>query len=185
MLKFDHVAAAEVVRGNSNAKLAVALGGLAFRNPFEVDHIRNGERINCYMGVNGITDVGLNALLDIMFHAATQITTWYIGLIDNSGFSALANGDTSASHAGWNEFTTYSEANRVDWVEGAAASRSISNPSPSVFNITGSGTVKGIFIIDNNTKSGSTGTLWATALFSANVAVQNGDQLKVTYTVSG
>lgn len=135
---------------------------------------------------NGITNEGKDDNLDVYFSDGTQTagSSWYIGLIDNSGYSALAATDTMASHAGWNEFTSYSEANRVAWGPGAAASQSITNASPATFNINGSGTVKGVFVVTNNTKSGSTGILWATALFSADVPVSNGDQLKVTYTVS-
>jgi hypothetical protein len=36
--------------------------------------------------------------------------------------------------------------------------------------------VKGIFIVTNNTKGGTTGTLWSTALFSADVPVANGKE---------
>lgn len=134
---------------------------------------------------NGIVDVGLNDILDVAFHAGSQITAWFIGLVDNSGFSAFADADTMGSHAGWNEFTTYSEATRVAWAEDVPASRSITNTTSSDFSITGTGTIKGIFLTSNNTKSGTTGTLWATAAFASNVAVVNGDSLKITYTVSG
>lgn len=172
--------------GESLGAFAAALRAvIQGKGNVNVEHIRDGNVIAEYAFPNGIVDVGMNALLGIMFNAVAQITAWYIGLIDNSGFTALANADTMASHAGWNEFTTYSEVTRVEWVEGAAAARAISNPSPSVFNITGSGTIKGIFVTSSNTKSGTTGTLWATAAFASNVAVVNGDQLKVTYTVSG
>ena len=135
---------------------------------------------------NGITNVGKNKILDDMFNGGTQTAnnSWFIGLIDNSGFTALAAADTMSSHAGWNEFTTYNEATRVAWGSGAASSQSVSNSSAATFYITGSGTVKGVFINTVSTKSGTTGTLWATALFSGDVPVTNGDQLKVTYTVS-
>ena len=135
---------------------------------------------------NGITNVGKNKILDDMFNDGTQTAnnSWFIGLIDLSGFTALAAADTMAIHSGWNEFTTYSEANRVAWGSGAASSQSTTNSSPATFNITGTATVKGVFVVTNNTKSGTTGVLWATALFSSDVPVSNGDQLKVTYTVS-
>jgi hypothetical protein len=133
---------------------------------------------------NGITNVGKNHALDVIFAAATQVATWYIGLIDNSGFTALAAADTMGSHAGWNEFTTYSEATRQEWDEDAAASQSITNSSPVTFSINGSGTVKGIFVTSGSAKSGTTGTLWSTGLFSSNIAVVNGDSLKITYTVN-
>lgn len=132
---------------------------------------------------NGIVDVGANLLLDVMFHDGTKVTPWYISLIDSSGYSALAAADTMASHAGWNEFTTYTEANRVEWTEGAAATRSITNASAVTFSISGSGTLKGIFVTSSNTKAGATGTLWSTALFSEPPVVANLDTLKIFYTV--
>ena len=119
-----------------------------------------------------------------MFHGTTAIATWYIGLVDNSGFTAFAEADTMSSHGGWNEFTTYSESTRVEWTEDAAASKSITNSTVVTFNITGSGTLKGAFITSDSTKSGTSGTLWATAAFGSTVPVVNTDQLKITYTVN-
>jgi len=163
------------------------LSHLLPRGQFQVVHYdKMGHLLGTYDFPNGITNVGKNFILDVMFSDETPVasSSWYIGLIDNSGFTALADADTMSSHSGWNEFTSYSEANRVAWGPGAAASQSITNASPATFNISGSGTVKGVFITSNNTKGGTTGYLWATALFSADVPVSNGDQLKVTYTVS-
>lgn len=155
-------------------------------NDFRVEHWRDGQKIADIEVLNGIVDVGVNSLLDVGFRNQSQIATWYMGLVDNSGFSAFAAGDTMASHAGWNLFTTYSDATRITWVPAAAASRSISNSVTSAdFNINGSGTVKGVFITSDSTKSGTTGTLWATAAFASTVPVVNGDVLKVTYTISG
>jgi len=77
-------------------------------------------------------------------------------------------------------------------VASVVSSQSITNSSPVVFDITGSGTVKGLFLVGgaagaqtkgDNAASGA--ILWATALFgSGDVAVNADDQLKVTYTVS-
>jgi len=157
------------------------------KGKFQVEHRdKYGRLKGVYDFLNGIVNEGKNLLLDVMFSDETPVgsASWYIGLIDNSGFSSLADTDTMSSHSGWNEFTSYSEANRVGWGPGAAASQSITNATAATFNITGSGTVKGPFITSNNTKGGTTGYLWATALFSADVPVNNGDQLKITYTVS-
>ncbi len=153
---------------------------------FTVEHRdKDGNLKGTYKMPNGIVDVGLTDLLDVHFNAGTPTTTWYLGLVDNSGFSAFADADTMGSHAGWNEFTTYTEATRVEWAEDAPAARSVTNTTSADFSITGSGTMKGIFLVSNNTKSGTTGILWATAAFASNVAVINGDSLKITYTVSG
>lgn len=157
-----------------------------FGGKFVIEHRdKDGNLKGTYDVPNGIVDVGLEHMFDTQFHAGTPITTWYIGLVDNSGFTAFADADTMASHAGWNEFTSYSEGTRVAWAEDAAASRAITNTTSSDFSITGSGTVKGIFVTSDNTKSGTAGTLWATAAFASTVAVVNGDSLKITYTISG
>jgi hypothetical protein len=145
----------------------------------------NGNLKGVHDFPNGIVDVGINSLLGTGFGNQTQITAWYIGIVDNSGFSAFANADTMASHGGWNEFTSYSEGVRQTWSVTTAASRAIVNSSPATFSISGSGTLKGIFVASNSTKSGTTGILWSTAAFASTVPVVNGDSLKVTYTVSG
>ena len=157
------------------------------KGAFKIEHRGvDGELKGVYDFPNGIVDEGLDSILDVQFHAASQITTWYIGLVDNSGWTAFADADTLASHAGWSESTNYSEANRVEWEEDAASSRSITNSTTADFSVNANGNMKGIFVSSNNVKStGNTGTLWSTAAFSSVVAVTNGDTLKVTYTVSG
>ncbi len=130
---------------------------------------------------NGVTNEGKNNWLGVYFHADTQITTWYLGLIDNSGWTAEAAGDTLASHTGWSEFTSYS-GSRQSWGPGASASQSITNGTPVQFTMTGSGTIKGIFVA--SVASGTSGKLWATADFGSTVPVSTSDVLKVTYTVN-
>jgi len=157
---------------------------ISMRGKFKVEHYRQNQHIGTYDLNNDIVNAGKNSILGVQFHADTQITAWYIGLVDNSGFTAFSNSDTMSSHAGWNEFTTYSETNRVAWTPDAAASQSITNATARTFTISGSGTLKGIFVTSNNTKSGTSGTLWSTAAFAALVTVASSDQLKVTYTVN-
>lgn len=151
---------------------------------YKIEHIRDGKIIAVYDGKNLITNAGKNSLLNVMFQAATQITAWYIGLVDNTSFSAFAAADTMASHAGWIENTGYSDATRIAWSVGASSSQSITNASAAVFNINATSTIKGIFITSVSTKGGSTGTLWSGVAFAANISVTSGDQLKITYTVN-
>lgn len=152
----------------------------------KIEHYRQGTLINTYKFKNGITNVGKNYILDVMFNGGTQIAnnSWFVGLISSTSYSALADADTMSSHSGWTEFTGYSQSTRVAWGSGAASSQATTNSTPATFDITSSGTLKGIFTTSNSTKGGTTGTLWATGLFSADVPVVNGDQMKVTYTVS-
>jgi hypothetical protein len=153
---------------------------------FHVEHIRDGKVINTYDFPNDITNQGKNDIFDTMFHDATQIaaSAWAIGLISNAGYSALAPADTMASHSGWAEFGGYTQSNRPAWGPGAATGQAITNASPVTFDINATGTVKGVFVTSNNTKAGTAGRLWATALFNADVPVSSGDQLRVTYSVS-
>ena len=155
---------------------------LIFSNWFDIEHWRGDKLLTKFQCPNGIVDVGLHYLLDAGFNDGTKITTWYLGLVDNSGFSAFAAADTLASHSGWTEFSTYT-GNRPTWGVGAAATRAVTNASTTDFAITGSGTLKGLFAA--SVATGTSGTLWATAAFTTTVAFVNGDKIKATYTVSG
>lgn len=137
------------------------------------------------LNVNGITTAGLNHGLDVVFHAATQVTTWYMGLVNGGSTPTFAAADTMGSHAGWTEYTAYSQTNRVAWDEGAASAGVTTNSTTMDFSMNASGTVAGGFLTSSSTKSGTTGTLWMTASFSGgNQSVGNGDTLKLTYTLS-
>ena len=176
--------------------------GLGLRGLFVVEHWRGNDRFNEYHFRNDITNEGRNKLLNVMFDAGTQVTTWYLGIINNVGFTALANNDIyddiDQAGNGWGEFKSYTDANNSDstttrpvWQTDPAASQSISNTTTSIYDITGIGIVKGLFTVGGGTSPELKGdhivgsTLWATALFTiGDVPVQIGDQLKVTYTVS-
>lgn len=152
---------------------------------FIAEHWRNGKKINEYEFKNGVTDEGINKLLDVMFHGVAAIATWYIGLIDDYGYSALAAADTMSSHAGWAECTEYDEAARQEWVEDAASGLSITNTTLATFTINATTTLKGMFLSSGSAKSGTTGTLWCTGLFaSGDVSVVDDDVIKVKYTVT-
>ena len=178
-----------------------AIGG-----KFHVEHFRDGQKIGDYRCTNGVADEGINHLLDGYFDLAGVVTAWYMGLVDNANYTSLAAGDTyddiDQAGNGWDEFKTYTDnanasstVTRPVWGPDAASAKSISNSSQIIFDITGSATVKGLFIVGS--ESGSTavpankgdhasdGILWATALFDqGDTAVVNGDQLKITYTIS-
>lgn len=160
---------------------------LPLKGKFKFEHWRQGVKIGEWEIENGITNEGKNKILDVMFSDATQIAaaSWYIGLIDNDGFTSLAAGDTMSSHAGWNELTSeYDETTRPAWGPGNPASQSITNASPVVFTFNGTADVYGAFITSNNTKGGTTGTLWSTGAFNAVRSVVALDEIRVNYTLS-
>lgn len=154
---------------------------LRFKCTYYFEHYdKDGNLKGKYTIQNDVTNEGRNNILDVAFHAATQITTWYIGLIDNSGFTIEALVDTLASHTGWNEFTTYS-GNRKEWTEGAASGQIITNSSPISFTITAAGILQGTFLA--SVATGTSGKLWGTSLFNSPVTVAIADVLKCVYTI--
>lgn len=130
---------------------------------------------------NLVTTVGKNFALDTVLSGSAYTAAWYLGLIDAAGYSAVAAGDTAASHAGWAEFTGYSNGTRPAPSWGAASGGSKASTATS-FSINAAGTVKGAILISNSTKGGTTGTLYSAGLFSGgDKVVAAGDTLNVSY----
>jgi len=127
---------------------------------------------------NIIVTAGLNHILDVQFHATTQVTAWYIGL---KGAGTPVAADTMASHGSWAELTGYA-GNRKEWTEGAASSGSMTNGSSVDFTINATATVAGAFL--NTAATGTSGTLYGVVDFSSSRAVIDGDTLQVTVTVT-
>lgn len=131
---------------------------------------------------NVVFDVGgRNDLLNVMFNAATQSTAWYISLVDNGSFTGYVQAtDTMASHGGWIENSNYNAATRVVWTpSGAAAIGSIDNSPGGTFNFTTTETIRGAFLVDQNTKGGTTGFLYGAVDFGAPRSVFSGDSMRV------
>lgn len=155
----------------------------------------NYWRFECY-GPNGelkwsevienlVVTAGKNDLLTNYFKGSAYTAAFYIGLTGTTPTFAAA--DTMASHAGWTEVTAYSQANRVTISLGTPASGSVDNSaSPGVFGINAnSTTIGGGFLVTNNTKGGTTGTLYGGAAFtSGDKVLGNGDTLNVTITLT-
>lgn len=132
---------------------------------------------------NLITLEGRNHILNVILNGATQATTWYVGL-KNTG--TVAAGDTMSSHAGWTENTNYSESVRQTYTETASTAGSTTNSANTAdFSInTDSQTIFGAFITSNSTKGGTTGTLLAACNAASSQAANDGDTIKVTYTIT-
>lgn len=134
---------------------------------------------------NLVTTAGFNILLDSTLKTGVASPTWFVGLVDNASFSAYAAADTMASHAGWIEFTAYSEATRQAFTPSVPSGGSCNNSAAkAVFTANGPGTVRGCFLANNNTKSGTTGTLYGEGDFGAAQPVIATNVLSVTVTPS-
>jgi hypothetical protein len=139
---------------------------------------------------NLVVNVGLQDMNTQYFKGSAYTALWYVGLYGAASTNNPAAGDTMASHAGWTENTTYSNATRPQAVFGTATTANpsvISNSaSVAVFNINGTTTVGGAFLVNNSTKGGTTGTLFSASDFQSpgDRAVVSGDTLNVTYQFS-
>ena len=101
-------------------------------------------------------------------------------------FDARA-GDTMASHTPWVESTAYSQSARPGWTPGSISAGSVDNSaSQAVFTINANNTlIGGLFLCDNSTKGGTTGTLYGMAPFTvAFEQCNNGATLNVTATLT-
>ena len=156
---------------------------LTFRNPFAVQLIRNGRIIAERQGHNGVTIVGKNHMLDVVFGNSTpvtQVNPWYIGLINQTPTPVLSENDTLASHAGWAELTAYS-GTRKAWDDANASNKVKGTTTVSLFTMNATAEVHGIFVC--SVTSGTSGILWATGSFDSSLSVINTDELKITYGV--
>ena len=187
----------QVVRGGSRVfapsrslvtpvSAAAAIASFGLSGYFDVRCMRPDGTTRWQKRVkNGIVNQGLNKILNVMFQSATQITAWYLDLI-NTG-ATLAAADTYASHGGWTYSSAYSNATRPAWSPAASTAQSSTNAATVDFTINGTATINGIAVVAGSTTKGDTasgtGVLWSTGSFpGGEQAVVNGDTLKMTYT---
>lgn len=135
---------------------------------------------------NMVVNLALNDLLNVVLRNTTQTAAWYIGLVDATSFTGFNPTDTAATHSGWIENVGFSNSTRVTWSPTVASSQAVTNTTTADFNMTSTASIKGLFLSSSNVLSpGTAGALFSTALFSGGTqGVNNGDTLKITYTVS-
>jgi len=134
---------------------------------------------------NLVVDEGLDDALDKYFKGSAYTAAHYVGLTD--GTPTVAAADTMASHAGWVEVVAYDEADRQTLTLGAVSGQSVDNSaSKAVFTISSNATtIGGAFIATDDTRGGSTGTLYGGGAFTAGDKVLDDDDvLNVTVTAS-
>ncbi len=129
---------------------------------------------------NLVTTVGKTDILDKYIKGSGYTAAWYLGC---KGAGSAAVGDTAASHAGWSEITGYAAATRpaITWGTTSGGSNTATAVS---FSINATNTIAGAFVISDNTKGGTTGTLYSVGDFAASRSVASGDTLNVTMTLT-
>jgi hypothetical protein len=180
---------ASVVRGGGIGEQAEAHGR------YEVECIGADGKLKWRDTIeNVVCTVGKNLALDtFLAGAAYTVVGPYMGLISSTSYTAVAAGDTMASHSGWLEAggtnaPAYS-GNRKTAVWSAASAGSKALSAALSFAITSTGTVKGAFLNFGTgavaTKDDTGGVLWSAGTFSTgDKAVVNGDTLNVNYSTS-
>jgi hypothetical protein len=180
---------ASVIRGSGIGEAAEAHGRYEIECVGEDGKLKWREVIE-----NVVATVGKNLMLDTAFAgSAYTVVGPYMGLISSVSYTAVAAGDTMASHSGWLEAggtnaPTYSGNRKTAvWSASTAGSKALS--AALSFAITSSGTVKGAFLNFGsgavNTKDDTNGTLWSAGTFSTgDKAVVNGDTLNVNFSTS-
>ena len=139
---------------------------------------------------NLVVNGGLQDMNAKYFTGSAYTAAWYLGLYGAGASNTPAAGDTMSSHAGWTEVVPYSNATRPVCTFGtpttANPSVATNSASPASFTINATATVGGAFLTSDNTKSGTTGTLFSAAEFGSpgDRAVASGDVLTLTYTLS-
>lgn len=126
---------------------------------------------------NTVVTAGKTDIVDKYLKGSAYTASWFLGL---KGTGSVAVGDTLASHAGWLEVTPYS-GNRPAITWGTTSSGSNTATAVS-YTINATATVAGDFIC--SVASGTVGVLYSAADFSQSRAVQNGDTLNVTPTIT-
>jgi hypothetical protein len=160
----------------------LGIGGTFFAECWKADGtLRWRERAK-----NIIPNAVLNDILNVYFAGGSATTTFYMGIVDNAGFTTFAPGDTMASHSGWAENTNYTGGVRPTCSFGAASGQSIQNGTQVTFNMNPGSpvTIRGFFLSSSSTLGGTAGNLVATAAISTGPqSVSNGDTVKSTYQI--
>lgn len=142
-------------------------------------HVLSAGKVN-----NGIATDSIDDLLDTYFSNGSTESAWYLGLIAETNFDedvGLDADDTMASHAGWEEATNYNEATRPAWAPDNASDGLKRNVEAIEFTITSAEAIRGMFVCSDNTKGGSSGTLWATGEFTTSNTPPVGAVFKLFY----
>ena len=130
---------------------------------------------------NIVVTTGRNHYLDVTLKTGTASPFWYVGLKN----STIAVAEDTISNKGFVEITAYTNTTRPLFVVGNILEGSVDNSfSKAEFIINESTVVGGAFLVNQNTKGGTTGILLGAGEFNINRTVIAGDTIKVTITCS-
>ena len=136
-----------------------------------------------------VTAQGLNKLLNVMFNAATQITTWYCVISETN-----TAGDDALTYAvpSFTEWQAYDGATRPEYVEAAASGKSMTNSANKAsFTANATKTLYGAGLVGGGTdptvkaNTAGGGTLYDYGLFAVAQPVISANVVSLTLTLTG
>lgn len=146
----------------------------------------NGNEKWVEVAPNLVVNTGLQDMNTKFFSGAAYTAAWYLGLVNGTSSSTtFSGGDTLASHAGWDESTSYGGSRKAVTFGAATLSdpSNINNSSSAAsFTMNGNATIAGAFLC--NVASGTSGLLFSVSDFQSpgDRTVVSGDVLNVTYS---
>jgi uncharacterized OB-fold protein len=150
--------------------------------------LRGDKPLQHSISTNIVTLQGKDALNNIMFHAATQITTWYIAIFSTN--TTCVNTMTYAVPV-FTYSTAYNEGTRPEWVEVASSSQVITNTaSRAVFTMNDTATIYGCALVGGGSAASTKadvaggGVLYSASLFSAAKSVVATNVLSVGISIT-
>lgn len=163
--------------------------GAVTRNTFVFRCYDRNGKLKWVDGFENLTTTeGRNDALTQYLKGSSYTAAFFVGLVDNASFTALAVGDTAAQINGtnqWIECTAYSQATRPALTLGTASAGSIDNvASLATFSINATKTINGGFVVTNSTKAGTSGKIYGEGSFGSPRSFVSGDTLTVQVTLT-
>jgi len=156
-------------------------------------YLRGDKPLSHEVCRNTVMLEGKDALNNIMFHGATQITTWYVLIFNTrtpNSADPCANTYTYAVPV-FTESTAYTEATRPAYVEAASSSQVITNTaSRAVFTMNDTTTIYGCGLVGGGTgattkaDTAGGGCLYSASKFSEAKSVVATNVLSVGITIT-
>ena len=155
---------------------------LKLKGVYTFTHIRNGEIIDQTTEENVVTIEGRTHILQAYFAGGTAGTK-FIGLFTGN-ITPSQNDVMSTFLTNAIEFTGYAETTREQFV-GTVSNGNVTNTTNKAeFTINAGGTIRGIFMTTNSTKSGTAGALISAKRFDTDRAVNSGDILQIEWNLT-
>jgi len=135
---------------------------------------------------NVCTNEGIDSLLNVGFHGATQIGTWYVAVFENDYTPLVTN---TYAVPGYTECEAYDEATRPAYNEAASSSKVMTNSAnKAVFTFNNTKTIYGGSLLSNSTKgdeAANGAVLFCSSKLSSSQSVIATDVLRITISITG